>query len=76
VVGASTLRRVARTPYGLLGLNLPELGFWELLGLTPEELRENRPRWGITSAAQERGAARPALALGATTPTRPAHGVW
>jgi hypothetical protein len=33
-------RRKDRTPYGLLGLKLPELSFWELLKLTPEELRE------------------------------------
>jgi hypothetical protein len=35
-----TGRRKDQTPYGLLGLNLPELSFWELLKLTPEELRE------------------------------------
>jgi hypothetical protein len=33
-------RRKDRTPYGVLGLDLPELGFWEFLKLTPEELRE------------------------------------
>jgi len=33
-------RRKGRTPYGLLGLKVPELGFWEFLKLTPEELRE------------------------------------
>jgi hypothetical protein len=33
-------RRKDQTPYGLLGLRLPELSFWELLKLTPEELRE------------------------------------
>jgi hypothetical protein len=33
-------RRKGQTPYGLLGLNLPELSFWEFLKLTPEELRE------------------------------------
>ena len=33
-------RRKDQTPYGLLGLNLPELSFWEFLKLTPEELRE------------------------------------
>jgi hypothetical protein len=32
--------RKRRTPYGLLGLKLPELSFWEFLKLTPEELRE------------------------------------
>ncbi len=33
-------RRKDQTPYGLLGLVLPELSFGEFLGLTPEELRE------------------------------------
>jgi hypothetical protein len=33
-------RRKGQTPYGLLGLDLPELSFWEFLKLTPEELRE------------------------------------
>jgi hypothetical protein len=33
-------RRKGRTPYGLLGLELPDLSFWEFLKLTPEELRE------------------------------------
>jgi hypothetical protein len=33
-------RRKGQTPYGLLGLNVPDLSFWELLKLTPEELRE------------------------------------
>jgi hypothetical protein len=32
--------RKDQTPYGLLGLRLPELSFWEFLKLTPEELRE------------------------------------
>jgi hypothetical protein len=35
-----TGRRKDQTPYGLLGLTLPELSFWEFLKLTPEELRE------------------------------------
>jgi hypothetical protein len=35
-----TGRRKDQTPYGLLGLKLPALSFWELLKLTPEELRE------------------------------------
>jgi hypothetical protein len=35
-----TGRRKDRTPYGLLGLDLPELSFWEILKLTPEQLRE------------------------------------
>jgi hypothetical protein len=33
-------RRKGQTPYGLLGLELPDLSFWEFLKLTPEELRE------------------------------------
>jgi hypothetical protein len=35
-----TGRRKDQTPYGLLGLKLPDLSFWELLKLTPEQLRE------------------------------------
>jgi hypothetical protein len=34
-------RRKGQTPYGLLGLKVPDLSFWEFLKLTPEELREN-----------------------------------
>jgi hypothetical protein len=33
-------RRKDQTPYGMLGLKVPELSFWEILNLTPEELRE------------------------------------
>jgi hypothetical protein len=33
-------RRKDRSPYGLLGLDLPDLSFWEFLKLTPEQLRE------------------------------------
>ena len=33
-------RRKDQTPYDLLGLDLPDLSFWEFLKLTPEELRE------------------------------------
>jgi len=32
--------RKDQTPYGRLGLRLPESSFWEFLRLTPEELRE------------------------------------
>jgi hypothetical protein len=32
--------RKDQTPYGLLGLKLPDLSFWEFLKLTPEDLRE------------------------------------
>jgi len=35
-----TGRRKGQTPYGLLGLKLPDVSFWEFLKLTPEELRE------------------------------------
>ena len=35
-----TGHRKDQTPYGLLGLKLPELSFWEFLKLTPEQLRE------------------------------------
>ncbi len=35
-----TGHRKNQTPYGLLGLELPELSFWEFLKLTPEQLRE------------------------------------
>jgi hypothetical protein len=43
-----TGRRRGRTPYGLLGLELPDLGFWEFLKLTPEELREELSTMGDT----------------------------
>jgi hypothetical protein len=33
-------RRKDQTPYGLLGLDLPERSFWEFLKLTPEDLRK------------------------------------
>jgi hypothetical protein len=32
--------RKSQTPYGLLGLKLPDLSFWEFPKQTPEELRE------------------------------------
>jgi hypothetical protein len=35
-----TGRRKDQTPYGLLGLRLPEMSFGEFLRLTPDELRE------------------------------------
>jgi hypothetical protein len=35
-----TGRRKDQTPYGLLGLKLPDLSFWEFLKLTQEQLRE------------------------------------
>ena len=33
-------RRKDQSPYGLLGLDLPDLSFWEFLKLTPEELKK------------------------------------
>lgn len=39
-------RRKAQTPYGLLGLKVPDLSFWEFLKLTPEELREQLSAMG------------------------------
>jgi hypothetical protein len=41
-------RRKDQTPYGLLGLDLPELSFWEFLKRTPEELREQLSAMGDT----------------------------
>jgi hypothetical protein len=41
-------RRKGQTPYGLLGLKLPDLSFWEFLKLTPEELREKLSELGDT----------------------------
>jgi hypothetical protein len=40
--------RKGQTPYGLLGLALPDLSFWEFLKLTPEELREKLSAMGDT----------------------------
>ena len=41
-------RRKDQTPYGLLGLTLPDMSFWEFLKLTPEELREKLSTIGDT----------------------------
>ena len=41
-------RRKDQTPYGLLGVELPDLSFWEFLKLTPEELREKLSAMGDT----------------------------
>jgi hypothetical protein len=41
-----TGRRKGQTPYGLLGLKLPDLSFWAFLKLTPEELREKLSAMG------------------------------
>jgi hypothetical protein len=35
-----TGRRKGRTPFGMMGLELPDLSFWEFLKLTPAELRQ------------------------------------
>jgi hypothetical protein len=35
-----TGRRKNQTPYGLLGVVVPDLSFWEFLKLTPEGLRD------------------------------------
>jgi hypothetical protein len=43
-----TGRRKGQTPYGLLGLKVPDLSFWEFLKLTPEELREKLSATGDT----------------------------
>jgi hypothetical protein len=43
-----TGRRKDQTPYGRLGLKLPELSFWGFLKLTPEELREELAALGDT----------------------------
>jgi hypothetical protein len=41
-------RRKGQTPYGLMGVKLPDLSFWEFLKLTPEELRETLSALGDT----------------------------
>jgi hypothetical protein len=43
-----TGRRKGQTPYGLLGLKVPDLSFWEFLKLAPEELREKLSAMGDT----------------------------
>jgi hypothetical protein len=43
-----TGRRKDQTPYGLLGLSLPDPSFWEYLKLTPEGLREKLSAMGDT----------------------------
>jgi len=40
--------RKGQTPYGLLGLKLPDLSFWEFLKLTPKELKEKLSALGDT----------------------------
>jgi hypothetical protein len=41
-----TGHRKDQTPYGLLGLKVPDLSFWEFLKLTPGELRERLSAMG------------------------------
>jgi hypothetical protein len=41
-------RRKGQTPYGLMGLKVPDLSFWEFLKLTPEQLREKLSALGDT----------------------------
>jgi hypothetical protein len=41
-------RRKGQTPYGLMRVKLPDLSFWEVLKLTPEELRETLSALGDT----------------------------
>lgn len=43
-----TGRRKDQTPYGLLGLKLHDLSFWEFLKQTPDELREKLSAIGVT----------------------------
>ena len=43
-----TGRRQDQTPYGLLGVKLPDFSFWDFLKLTPEELREKLSALGDT----------------------------
>jgi hypothetical protein len=40
--------RKGQTPYGLLGMKLPDLDFGELLKLTPDELRQQLSASGDT----------------------------
>ncbi len=44
-----TGRRKDQTPYGLLGLKLPDLSFWEFLKQTPDELKEKLSALGDTA---------------------------
>ncbi len=41
-----TGRRKGQTPYGVLGLQLPELSFWEFLKLTPGAIAGTTVRSG------------------------------
>jgi hypothetical protein len=47
VVG--TGRRRQQTPYGLLGVRLPAMDWWELLRLPPEQLRQKLSAPGLAA---------------------------
>jgi hypothetical protein len=44
-----TGRRRKETPYGLLGMPLPTTGWWDLLKLTPDELRQQLSASGVAA---------------------------
>ena len=44
-----TGRRRQKTPYGLLGVTLPTSDWWELLRLTPEQLRQQLSAPGVAA---------------------------
>ena len=44
-----TGRRRTKTPYGLLGVTLPTSDWWELLWLTPEQLRQQLSASGVAA---------------------------
>jgi hypothetical protein len=44
-----TGRRRQQTPYGLLGVRLPTKDWWELLGLSPEQLRQQLSAPGVAA---------------------------
>jgi len=44
-----TGRRRRQTPYGLLGVRLPTADWWELLRLTPDELRQRLSDQGVAA---------------------------
>jgi len=44
-----TGRRRKQTPYGLLGMNLPTTDWWELLRLSPEQLRQQLSAPGVAA---------------------------
>ena len=44
-----TGRRRKQTPYGLLGMRLPTMDWWELLRISPEQLRQQLSAPGVTA---------------------------